>query len=116
MLRLLADENFNAAIVRGLMLRIPSLDLVRVQGTGLRTADDPAILEWAANNDRILLTHDRATMVDFAYQRITNHEPMPGVFVINDRTPVGEVIAELLLITECSHQEEWNGIVAFLPL
>ena len=35
MLRLLADENFHGDIVRGLLLRQPDLDLVRVQDVGL---------------------------------------------------------------------------------
>ena len=36
MLRLLSDENFNGDIVRGLGLRQPDLDLLRVQDVGLR--------------------------------------------------------------------------------
>ena len=52
MLRLLADENFNGGIVRGLLLRQASLDLVRVQDVGLSGADHPDILAWAAENDR----------------------------------------------------------------
>ena len=37
-----ADENFNRNIVRGLQRRTASLDIVRVQDVGLRTAEDPA--------------------------------------------------------------------------
>lgn len=61
MLRLLADENFNGDIIRGLLLRQPDLDLVRVQDVDLAGAEDPDVLAWAAENNRILLTHDRAT-------------------------------------------------------
>jgi len=57
-MRLLSDENFNGAILRGLIRRLPKLDVVRVQDVGLRQTDDATILEWAANEDRILLTHD----------------------------------------------------------
>ena len=35
-----------------------SVDLVRVQDVGLEQADDTSILAWAAENNRILLTHD----------------------------------------------------------
>jgi hypothetical protein len=35
MLRLLSDENFNGDIIRGLFLRCPDLDLVRVQDVEL---------------------------------------------------------------------------------
>ncbi len=61
MLSLLGDENFNGDIIRGLLLRHSNLDLLRVQDVGLREVDDSVISAWAASNERILLTHDRAT-------------------------------------------------------
>ncbi|MEC4816330.1 MAG: DUF5615 family PIN-like protein [Scytonema sp. PMC 1069.18] len=48
-MRLLTDENFNGSILRGLIRRLPELDIVRVQDVGLIHADDSTILEWAAN-------------------------------------------------------------------
>jgi predicted nuclease of predicted toxin-antitoxin system len=108
--RLVSDENFNGEIVRGLLLRRPSLDLCRVQDVGLQEADDPAILEWAAANNRIVLTHDRATMPDFAYARVAAGRPMPGVFVLNDRLAIRQAIEALLLIEACSEQTEWGGV------
>ncbi|MBE9110882.1 DUF5615 family PIN-like protein [Nodosilinea sp. LEGE 07298] len=116
MLSLLSDENFNGDIVRGLFLRDPSLDLIRVQDIGLRTVDDAEILAWAAVNERILLTHDRATMPDFAYARLTKAEPMAGMFVVNDRMPMRQAIDELLLLIDYSDQAEWKDIVLYLPL
>jgi predicted nuclease of predicted toxin-antitoxin system len=85
MLRLLADENFNGDIVRALLLRQPDLDIVRVQDIGLAGVGDPDILAWAATNDRIILTHDRATLPDCAFERLASGESMPGVFILNDR-------------------------------
>ena len=116
MLSLLSDENFNGDIVRGLFLRQPNLDLLRVQDVGLLEVDDPAILAWAASNERILLTHDRATMPDFAYDRLVRGEPMAGMFVVNDRMPIRQALDELSLLIDCSEQAEWNGVVLYLPL
>ena len=116
MLRLLSDENFNGDIVRGLLLRHPTLDLCRVQDVGLEEADDTAILVWAAANNRILLTHDRATVPDFAYARVVTGQPMPGVFVVHNRMAVRQMIEELLLMDTCSEQVEWVGLVVYLPL
>lgn len=116
MLSLLSDENFNGDIVRGLFLRQPNLDLFRVQDVGLREVDDPAILDWAAINGRILLTHDRATMPDFAYNRLVRGEPMAGMFVVNDRMLIRQAIDELLLLISFSEQAEWQGVVLYLPL
>ena len=116
MLSLLSDENFNGDIVRGLLLRHPDLDLLRVQDVGLRTVDDPAILAWAASHERILLTHDRATMPDFAYNRLVRGEPIAGMFIVNDRMPMRQVIDELSLLVDCSEQTEWKNVVLYLPL
>jgi hypothetical protein len=116
MLRLLADENFNGDIVRGLLLRQPDFDIVRVQDVGLAGANDPDILAWAAENQRIVLTHDRATMSDYAYERVAAGEAMAGVFVLNDRFPVGRAIEEILLMATCTEQAEWTGRAVHLPL
>jgi predicted nuclease of predicted toxin-antitoxin system len=116
MLRFLSDENFNGDVVRGLWLREPNLNLVRVQDVNLEGRDDPEVLLQAADDDRIILTHDRSTLPDFAFVRVVDGEPMPGVFVVNDRLPVRQVIDELLLINACSEQHEWSGRVLYLPL
>lgn len=112
----MSDENFNGDIVRGLLLRHPALDLCRVQDVGLEEADDPTILAWAATHNRIVLTHDYATMPDFAYARVGAGQPMPGVFVMPDRLAVRQAIEELLLLETCSEQVEWDGLVVYLPL
>ena len=116
MLRLLADENFNGDIVRALLLRQPDLDIVRVQDVGLAAGGDPDIQAWAAANDRIILTHDRATLPDYAYERLAVGESIPGVFILNDRFPVGDATREILLMIACSAQKEWCDRVVHLPL
>ena len=47
MLRLLADENFDFDIVRGVLRRRPDIDFVRVQDSGMGSANDRDVLEWA---------------------------------------------------------------------
>ncbi len=116
MLRFLADENFNNQIVRGILRRNPDVDIVRVQDMGLIEADDPTVLEWAAQQGRVVLTHDVATMTNFAYDRIQAGLAMPGLFEVSRRVSVGLAIEEILLIAECSLEGEWEGQVRFLPL
>ncbi len=65
MLRFVAGENFNNNIVRALRRRKADLDIVRVQDVGLSGADDPTVLEWAAQEGRVLLTHDVAAMTAY---------------------------------------------------
>jgi len=112
----LADENFNNDIVRGLTRRLPEVDLVRVQDVGLRGADDPKILEWAAGDKRILLTHDVTTMTRYAFDRVGAGQAMPGVVEVPRSMSVGRAIEELTLFVGCSHAGEWDGQVLYLPL
>ncbi|MGH7214325.1 MAG: DUF5615 family PIN-like protein [Tepidisphaeraceae bacterium] len=116
MLRLLADENFNRDIVRGLLRRAPSTDIVRVQDVGLTGIDDPGILEWAASESRVLLTHDVSTIPGFAFERVSAGRKMPGVVVMSSTISVGLAIDELLLLVECIHDMEWEGQVLRLPM
>lgn len=111
-----ADENLNRRIVVGLLRRAERIDLVRVQDGGLTGADDPVVLQWAAYENRVLLTHDVATMPDFAYERIAAGLPMRGLLVVSATLPLAEAIDELALITEASATEEWDGQVVYLPL
>lgn len=116
MLRLLADENLNNDIIRGLLRRRPDLDIVRVQDTELSGADDPAVLAWAAREGRVLLTHDVSTITRYAYERVRAGQQMPGVFEVSRSVPIGRAIEDILLLTECSLDGEWESQVRYLPL
>lgn len=115
-MRFLADENIDNRILAGLRRRLPALDIVRVQDVGLIGAEDPKVLSWAAREDRILLTHDVATVPDFAYERIAAGSGMPGVLEVPFDMPIGQAIEELLLVIEASRPEDLSNQVVYLPL
>lgn len=116
MLFLVADENFNNTIVRGLLRVKPDLDIVRVQDVGLFTADDSTVLEWAANEDRVLLTHDVATITKYAYERVNAGSYMPGVVEVSRTVPLSTAIDEILYIAEVCDHGELEGQIIYLPL
>jgi len=116
MIKFVADENFNGAIVRGLIRRRPSLGIVRVQDVGLRRIGDPELLEWAAAQGRLVLTHDVTTLRKFAEDRVRAGLPMPGVFEVGENLSIRAAIEDLLLIAECGREGEWEGQIRFLPL
>jgi len=114
--KLLSDENFNGDILRGLYRQRPDLDAVRVQDVGLNARPDPDILAWAAAEGRILLTHDRDTMLYWAYERVSAGQAMPGVFLVSDQMPMGQAIDEILLAVDCLTPDECKDFVRFFPL
>jgi hypothetical protein len=89
---------------------------VRLQDAGLSGADDPAVVAWAAQEGRVLRTHDVSTITRYAYERVQEGEPMPGVSEVSRDLPIGRAIAEMLLLATCSLAGEWEGQVRYLPL
>jgi len=116
MLRFAADENFNHNIVRGLLRRKSDLDIIPIQDVGLSGKDDATVLEWTAQENRILLTHDVTTITKYAYERINDGLPMPGVFEIKMNSPLGDIIEDILLLADYSYEDEWDGKIVYLPL
>jgi hypothetical protein len=113
---LLIDQNFNQHIVEGLTRRDAGLDLLHVRDIGLEAAPDPEILEWAAEHDCVLLTHDRRTIPPFAYARVAAGRKMPGVFLVSDDMPAGQAIDELWVAVHCLTPDECKDIVKYFPL
>lgn len=115
-MRLAADENFRGSILRKLRQLVPDLDIVRIQDTPLYQSSDPMILAWAAEEGRLLLTHDIDTMPKFAYERVVAGLPMPGIIEVPQHMPIGQAVEQLALIIGASDPEEWANQVIFLPL
>jgi hypothetical protein len=116
MLRLVADENVNQFIVRGLLLRNRGIDIVTAREVGLIKTPDPEILAWAAEHGRIVLTHDQRTMAAHAHARVARGELMPGIIIAAQALSIAAVIEDLNLMHECGDMQEWSGLVTFLPL
>ena len=115
-LQWLAGENFNNDILRALFRLKRDLDIVRAQDVGLAGADDQTVLAWAADHNRVLLTHDVSTITAHGYRRIMKGHAMPGVFEVSRRVNVRSAVEDITLLSECSNPGEWEGQVRYLPL
>lgn len=115
-MQFLADENFDNRIIRGLLRRDNTLDIVRVQDVGLYGKDDPTVLAWAADANRILLSHDQRTIPAYAFARLAENHEVAGVIIVPDDMPLGLAIDEILLIVDCCSAQEWINQVQRLPI
>lgn len=115
MTRLAADEDFNNAILRGLLRERPSLDIVRIQDSPMYGAKDPPVLEWLAQEGRVLLTHDVNTMTKHGGERLRKGLPMPGIIVVRQDCPIGRAIRDILIVLEASLEGELEGQIFYLP-
>lgn len=116
MIKFLTDEDYNNIILRGVLRRLPGLDIVRVQDVGLMNVHDSIVLAWAAQEKRIVLTHDVNTLLTEARLRVAEGLPMPGVLASPQAIAVAPVINDLIFIAEESADDEWEGEVVFLPV
>ncbi|MEX0613640.1 MAG: DUF5615 family PIN-like protein [Pirellulales bacterium] len=116
MLRYLADEDFDNRILRAFRRREPDLDWIRVQDVGLSGCEDESVLQFAAENQRVVLTRDVTTMTAAAYSRVERIEPMPGLIVVPHRMAIGRAVDELIFLAKESASDEWEGQVIWLPL
>jgi hypothetical protein len=70
MIRLAADEDFNDDIVRALRRTLPDVNALGVREAGYGGRADPEVLAWAAEEDRVLFTHEVTTMTRHVLERI----------------------------------------------
>jgi hypothetical protein len=114
-LRFAADEHVDGDAVREIVRRNPTIDIVRIQDI-MPGAHDRRVLEWAAEQGRVLITYDKRTMAVFDYEHVAAGLPMPGVYIVRQRVRPGRLIEELLTIADCTADGELEGQVCYLPL
>lgn len=112
--RFIADEGFNRDVLRGVLARNPAFAIVRAQDAGLSGATDPDILEWAAQEGRVVLTHDKRTMTRDTNARLVAGLPMPGVVVVHQDTPTRWAIEGLLEMIGASLEGEWENQIRYV--
>ena len=100
----------------GTRRRKPAAEFAQLQDLGLAAWSDSEVLDFAAAENWIVVSHDVNTMRDAAYSRLEAGLVMHGLLLASQRTPVSWIIESLLLIWTASEAEEWTGQVEFLPL
>lgn len=112
-IRFQADADLRQAIVTGTLRRQPKLDFRSANEAGFEGVKDHDVLAIAAQDGRVLVTHDRKTMPTEFGQFITL-QTSSGVLILSQNLPIGEAIDAITLVWEVSTAEEWvNQIMTF---
>jgi predicted nuclease of predicted toxin-antitoxin system len=114
--RFLADEDIRHRLVLAVKRREPAIQFLTVQEVGLSERPDPEVLEFAATQDLILVSHDVNTMRDAAYDRIIRGNHMTALLLVPQSRQTKPVAESLILIWAASSTEDWLDHVKFLPL
>jgi hypothetical protein len=110
-----ADADLNQKIVAATLRLEPRVDFRTADAAGLQGVVDLAVLEVAASDGRILVSHDKSTMPDNFAHFIEMNE-CPGVLIVPRGRRLADVAEELLMIWEASEAAEWVNIITYIPL
>jgi hypothetical protein len=111
----LADADFNQKIFLGLLRREPTIDFQTASQGDVMGRPGPEVLALAARENRILISHDRATMPTH-FARFTESQSSPGLILVSQEIDIGTVIEDPLLIWAASNLEEWRDRIGFVPV
>jgi hypothetical protein len=113
--RFQADTDLNQHIVRAVRRHARAIDFQTAHEAGLHGLDDDAVLDKAARESRLLVSHDRRTMpMHFANFTVTRTSA--GVLLIAQDLPLRHAVEDLILIWEASEAEEWFNRLDTIPL
>src|SRR5260370_10378728 len=100
--RFRADNDLDRDIIRGLLRKQPAIDF---EANPLPGLDDPAVLQLAAEEGRVLVSHDVSTLPP-VFARVRQSMRSPGVLLVPQSLPLGQSIEHLLLIWELTEPTE----------
>lgn len=112
--RFQADADLNEDILKGVLRREPKVDFRTATSARLRGLSDLEVLTVAAEEGRILVSHDRKTMPR-TFAQFIQDRPSPGLFLISQKTDLLVAIESLLLAWSATDQEEWVNRITVLP-
>lgn len=110
-----ADADLNQVIVAGVLRREPYINFQTATAAKLEGVKDTEVLAIAAQQQRILISHDRKTMPSEFAEFISNNQSS-GVIIVSRKVAIEVVIEELILIWAASTAEEWINRIAKIPL
>lgn len=74
------------------------------------------MLEWAATEQRIVVSSDRRSMGVAAIARVDAGKPMPGLLLIRRKALLSEVIRGLEEVLVCMAQGELANQIEYIPV
>lgn len=120
-IKFLLDENLRGplwyALVRHNSRAAVVIDVVRVGDVGAPACgtDDHAVLAWAEEHERVLVTLDERTIPSHLQDHLSNGHQSPGVFLLRVHSALRSVVEFLDLASQFSDSHEWMNRVTYIP-
>lgn len=112
--RFQADNDLDQRIVTAVCRLGPAVDFQTAPTLGLHGLSDPEVLALAAEQGRVLVSHDRRTLPNHFRQFIASRTS-PGVIIVSRKLSIGRTAELLYILWAASDSEEYVNIVYDLP-
>lgn len=112
--RFQADADFKQSIVNRVLRRQPNVDFQSAKIAELEGKKDREVLKLAAQEGRVLVTHDRRTMPT-EFGEFVRAQNSSGVLIVSQKLSINESIEALILIWEATTAEEWINQIMSIP-
>ena len=113
-IRFQADADLRFPIVKGVKRREPVIDFRTANEAELEGIDDLNVLKIAANENRLLVSHDVSTMPE-NFARFIETQSSPGVVLIPQELPYHDAIERLIRLWATTEADDWHNVLFFLP-
>lgn len=115
MIRFQADADLSHDIVLAVRRREPTIDFASALEGGIVGLRDPEVLEIAAQQQRILITHDRRTIPGHFRDLLDAGKSSPGVFIVSQFESIAAVVEALVMVWAASEPADWRYQIRHLP-
>jgi hypothetical protein len=114
-IRFQADADLNFDIVMGVRRQEPAIDFQSASDANLRGVSDPELLERAALANRVLVSHDRRTMLNHFRDRLAAGRFSPGLLIVSQGVAIGSVVEAIIVLWSLSEPADLHDQAYHLP-
>lgn len=114
-IRFQADNDLKFGIVKAVRQREPTIDFVSAQEAGLDGVGDPELLDRAAGEGRVLVSHDRRTMIGHFRAHMAAGKSASGLLIVSQGAVIGDVVEALVYVWALSNPADLRDQAYYLP-
>jgi hypothetical protein len=113
-IRFQADADLNFDVIRAVRQEEPAVDFASANAE-FRLLSDPEILERAAVANRVLVSHDRRTMLNHFRNRLAARTSSPGLLIVSQGAAIRPVVESIIVLWAVADPAELRDQVFHLP-